>query len=307
MPSLTTAPTVLVAFVLGLICGFRLQSQGVDKVIPRSITILEKRPKPSEPRYAYCHKNTLRLVFTVMSSPDHNGVRKRSLIRGSWPLKKIYKNPPAVDIVVKFVVGTKDLPKQALLLLTMEQTAFADLVLLADHHDTYDQLTEKVRQTVLWADKNMQFDYLIKTDDDVVIRLDKFVSALRKLRCPKRLYWGRMKPGVPTSRTGKWKDMKWNFCQTYLPHASGTAYVLGRQVVQLLVRDSQHLSHFMSEDVSMGVWLSPYQLTRQKDWRFHMNPTCAKNAILAHQAGYGDDLHKLEQAVRAMLKTSTMC
>ena len=317
----TFRPTIL-ALVIGVVCGIcvwkpiswieenlRLTWTKAGNVSHggHAVTVIEMHIKtPVKFVPLNCRDNsTLHLVFTVMSSPDNYGATKRSLVRGSWPRKDIYKpSPPAVDITVKFVLGTKDLAKEQLHKLTAERDKFKDILLLPNHHDIYSQLTEKVRQTVQWADKNLQFDYLIKTDDDVVIRLDKMVDALRKMHCPARLFWGHPMHRVNVLKTGKWKETKWNTCLNYLPYYSGTGYVMGRQVVKLVLRYSEHLLHFTCEDVSMGFWLAPYKITRHDDSRFHLSRTCSRKAIQAHHHG---NVKTLKRALQAVLKKGKMC
>ena len=307
-------PAVMGAFVLGIFSGVCLRhppsswievttrTKSVETI--HGLVVFESSAEKIEGTSSLrCHR-VLRLAFTVMSSPDNNGSIKRALVRGSWPLKNIYKVPPLVEVTVLFVLGTKGLSKGQLHKLTAERSKFGDIVLLPNHHDTYNQLTEKVRQTIQWADKNLQFDYLIKTDDDVVIRLDKMVDALRKIGCPERLYWGHFMINITVDQTGKWKETNYNACSTYLPYVSGTGYVLGRQVVQLITKHSEHLRHFLSEDVSMGFWLAPYQMTRVPDRRFYLIPTCYNVAIQAHQQG---SIENLRHAILALLKRGKLC
>ena len=312
MSFLVPTRSAVLAFVLGVLSGVCLwvPNSSVESISSRSshqingIFVFEKWTLSKTAPLICCDCSTLRLAFTVMSTSDKRGARKRSLVRVSWPQRTVYKHPPAVQTIVKFVLGTKGLPKSQFRNLAKEQAKYGDLLLLPNHHDTYNQLTEKTRQTLQWAYKNIQFDYLIKTDDDVVIRLDKMVDALRHMRCPELLYWGHTMLNISVLKSGKWKETKWTACPTYLPYVSGTAYVLGRQVVRLVVRYSEHLSHFLCEDVSMGFWLAPYHLTRQIDWRFHLKPTCRDSAIQAHQDG---SIESLQSAIHALVKTGKIC
>ena len=303
--------TILGAFLLGIGCGVCLWKPILwienTAMVNTRIELNIRRPviferKPKGLASLNCRENsTLRLAFTVMSSPDANGARRRSLVRGSWMPKTAYKHPPAASITVKFVLGTKDLPKEQLHKLTAEHGRFGDFLLLPNLHDTYDQLAEKVRQAIQWADKNLQFDYLIKTDDDVLIRLDKMTDALRSMGCPERLFWGHFMTNIKMQQSGKWKETKYHACSVYLPYVSGAGYVLGRQVVQIVNKYSEHLTRFTCEDVSMGFWLAPYNITRRHDKRFHLRATCSDSAIQAHQGS------RLQRASVAVLRTGKIC
>ena len=239
-----------------------------------------------------------------MSVADVTGERKRSAIRRSWPLAKIYKKPPSVNVTVKFVIGTMKLSKDKLVRLGREQATFGDLLLLEDHLDTYHKLTEKVCKAVLWVDKHVVYDYLVKTDDDVVVRLDNMVERLRQMGFPERLYWGHMTSGSRVRRRGKWKEIKWHVCRTYLPYATGNGYVLGRLVVRLALKYVKNLSHFVSEDLTMGFWLIPYNIERKWSRDFPMKLSCSESVILTH---LGNNVRQLEKAASNLLKKGTVC
>ena len=307
MPLASLRSTIL-ALVLGVVCGWLWkpisrveETQAEDENISLAVFMLET---PVKPVPLNCRDRRLRLAFTVMSTSDNKGATKRSLVRGSWPRRDIYKPPPAVNVTLKFVLGTKNLPQDQIHKLKAELDEFKDILLLPNHNDTYYQLTEKVRQAVQWADKNLQFDYLIKTDDDVIIRLDKMVAALRKMGCPERLYWGRALYEIWVKKSGKWKEMKWNTCFKYLPYYSGAAYVMARQVVRSVMKYSEHLSCFTCEDVSMAFWVSPYNITRHDDSRFYGQRTCSNKAIQSH---YGDELQNFKRALHAMKTKGRLC
>ena len=111
----------------------------------------------------------------------------RLLSRKLW---SSYKIPPSFQVSVKFIIGTKRLLNHQISDLKNEQTNYRDLVLLDNHEDTYFQLTRKVKLALQWSVKNEPFDYLVKTDDDVIILLNNIVDALRKIDCPDNLYLG---------------------------------------------------------------------------------------------------------------------
>lgn len=57
-------------------------------------------------------------------------------------------------------------------------------------------------------------------------------------------------------------------CDTYLPYALGGGYVLGRPLVAHVVAAAPLLAAYTSEDVSVGAWLAPLNVTRRHDVRF---------------------------------------
>ena len=329
---------LLLAFLLGMICGtFYLSTQDTQirsepvwlATSPRpsttspgsSTTLPGPTTLPSEPTtssgpvwykrlpvntsFLDCSANKfLRLMFVVMSTPNDIGARKRSVVRESWPLTTIYKPPSAVHVILTFVLGTSGLPKQRLLELDKENASFGDLLMLKNHRDTYKTLTKKVQLGMQWADRNADFDYLIKTDDDVVVLLDKMEYALRHMGCPQRLYWGGILRNIFVQSEGKWKETNWTICEKYLPYATGNGYVLGRQLVRALMKYGDHLRLYANEDVTVGAWLAPYNHTTESLGYFSLVPTCSTDAILVHQEG---SILKLERAAKKLISTGKLC
>jgi hypothetical protein len=57
-------------------------------------------------------------------------------------------------------------------------------------------------------------------------------------------------------------------CDLYLPYATGGGYLLGTQLVTYLAENAQLVDRFFNEDVSVGAWLAPLNVTRVHDTRF---------------------------------------
>lgn len=241
----------------------------------------------------------IRLLFVVMSTPNHNGVLLRELAR-----KSFYKDL-AGEITVKFVLGTMGLEENIISDLAKEQGKFGDLIMFNNHKETYNELPKKVQYVIQWANKYAQFDYLIKTDDDVVVLVDSMLNALKDLGCPKDLYWGCcfFRKEV-VYKKGKWVDPTWYFCETYLPYCGGLGYVIGRQVVQAIAKYGNNYKHTRLEDATLGLWISPYRLTRKNDdKRFALEPSCSNDTILSHQS----ILNNFKKTTENLIKTGSMC
>ena len=241
----------------------------------------------------------IRLLFVVMSTPNHNGVLSRELAR-----KSIYKDLPD-EITVKFVVGTLGLNENILSNLVKEQAKFGDLVMLKDHKESYNELPKKVQYVMQWADRYAQFDYLVKADNDAVVLVDNMLNGLKDLGCPRDLYWGccLFRNGV-VYENGYWKDPTWYFCESYLPYCAGPGYVIGRQVVQAIARYGNNYKHSRLEDATLGLWISPYRLTRKSDRkRFTLNPSCSNLTILAHQRFLQD----FKKTTENLINKGSMC
>ena len=228
-----------------------------------------------------CPKAPLRLVILVLSTPG--GSLRRNAIRGTW----LHDSPRGkLKVTVRFLIGARDLSKEQVGNLTAEEEMFHDILFLPRHKEAYSNLTAKVLLGIVWADQNLEFDYLVKADDDSYIRIAKLELALRALHCPPRLYWGYFMGHAIPETSGRWRERHWTICPHYLPYAMGGGYVLSRSLVRLLGRLQHRLKLYSNEDVSLGSWLAPFHVTRHHDLRFNtegQSHGCNNHYIISHK------------------------
>lgn len=231
---------------------------------------------------SHCSIRRLRLLVLILSAPK--GTIRRNAIRGTW-LHDYSEG--SLTVTSRFLVGTLGISGEELAGgLEKENANFKDLLLLPSLLDSYSNLTAKVLLGMQWAAENVQFDYVLKTDDDSYVRLERLMRVLEAMRCPENLFWGYfMGYGFPVS-TGKWKEKEWFLCPHYLPYAMGGGYVLSQSTVSLLLRFSHRLKMYSNEDVSMATWLAPYRLLRKHDLRFDVESVprgCNNNHLISHK------------------------
>lgn len=228
-----------------------------------------------------CSEGPLRLVILILSTPS--GSLRRNAIRGTW----MHDSPAdLVQLTLKFIVGTKDLPPEELDQLSSELEMFQDILFLPHHKEAYKNLTAKVLSSLVWADRHLDFDFLVKADDDSYVRIPALELALRGMKCPHDLYWGYFIGHAMPETSGRWAEKRWTICPHYLPYAMGGGYVLGRHVVHIIGRFHRHFKLYSNEDVSLGSWLAPFRVTYHHDLRFNTEGTshgCNNNYIISHK------------------------
>ena len=242
-------------------------------------TVSSPQEAASEP--SGCPERPLRLVILILSTPG--GSLRRNAIRGTW-----MNDCPAnlVELTLRFVVGTRDLAPEQLEPLLGEADMFHDLLFLSNHKEAYSNLTAKVLASLVWADRNLQFDFLVKADDDSYVRIPFLEAALRELGCPSDLYWGYFMGHAVPETAGRWVERHWTVCPHYLPYAMGGGYVLTKHVVHLIWRFHRHFRLYSNEDVSLGSWLAPFHVTYQHDLRFNTEAAshgCNNHYIISHK------------------------
>lgn len=203
-----------------------------------------------------------------------------------------------------FAIGTQGLTPAESVAIRKENEVHKDLLLIADLTDTYANLTKKVIRSVEALDNMSSFKYLLKVDDDTYVKLDLLLAELRRydrsltkqfysFQTPRpELYWGYFHGRAQIKSRGQWKESAFNLCDRYIPYALGGGYVISRKLVGLLAVNSHLLSTFNSEDISMGLWLSPFRhIYRKHDVRFdtsYMPRKCKDHHIVLHKRTIAD-------------------
>ena len=240
------------------------------------------------------------ILFVVLSTNTKEGRDSRDTIRKTWGQDCHNRTPP---ILVKFSIGTLGLPPSVMNDLAAEDQVHGDLLLLGNLHDTYSNLTRKVLYSFLWADRHINFSYLLKTDHDSFVFVDHLYNAVYRFYQDgvKKLYWGYFNRNakVITNRKSKWAEPNWFLCEHYLPYAFGGGYVISADLIHKIAITSDYLQLYNSEDISVSVWLSTYQIQRRADKRFHTarlsNHNCAAQACLLLTSVTLQEMHKLHQ------------
>ena len=189
------------------------------------------------------------LFIMILTAP--NGKERRDAMRKTWlsNLETLHSS-----VVPRFVIGIKELSLEDMKNVEEENTRHHDIIFLPELKDAYKDLPSKVLQALKWIDQHANFSYLLKVDDDSFVRLNVILNELQSTYSMKRLYWGFFRGDAHVKFTGPWAEKNWNLCDRYLPYAQGGGYVLSRDLVNFIARNSDFLQKFNSEDVSVGKW-----------------------------------------------------
>ncbi len=192
----------------------------------------------------------------------------RVTIRETW--LKDFKEDPRV--MARFVIGTGNQSQDTVVKLVKEQSEYGDILLLDQLVEAYTNMTRKLLYGIQWMDQHGSCEYLLKCDDDVMVHLGRILDELASRTSTKGLYWGHMEYKAEVLTTGKWADSSWDLCKHYLPYAYGGGYILSGDLVHTIASQASALKLYANSDVSMGVWLSPYDIEQKHDRRFESFP-----------------------------------
>ena len=227
------------------------------------------------------------LLFVLVLS-SVSGLERRNVARETWIQGyEMAKH----TVMVKFAIGTQSLLPEEVKSLRSEQDKYGDLLFLSDLQEDYANLTIKVLYSFTKIIQDYKFSYLLKCDDDSYILLDTFVTELAARNSTRSFYWGFFDGRAHIKIKGKWREKDWFLCDRYLPYALGGGYVLSQDLVQRIATSADGLELYNSEDVSVGVWLSPYKAERKHDVRFNtefVSRGCRNIYIVSHKQSPGD-------------------
>lgn len=249
-----------------------------------------------------CPNRPLHIVILVLASPQ--GSLRRNAIRGSWMHSF---NTRSIKVTSKFLLGTSGLADTKVAGLQKERKQYGDMLLFDSLKDSYLNLSLKVVHGLNWVERELpHFDFVIKTDDDSFIQVEKVAKAFIKLGCPEFLYWGYFNGHGFPEPSGKWAEKHWHSCPHYLPYAMGGGYMLTQQVVKLLVRLSDRLLLYNNEDVTVGSWLAPFELARVHDMRLNVEGLthgCNNEYIITHK----DTARNMFDKFKNLHQNGTLC
>ena len=221
-------------------------------------------------------------LFAMILSTG-TGKSRRNAIRHTWMKDSLSLAP---KVTVKFIIGTLTLTTQQLQLLEAEQKDFNDLILLNNLKDSFTNLTRKVLWSFVHIDKSYSFKYLFKGDDDTFVQLVTLVGELSQRKSHTRYYWGFFDGRSRPKRQGKYIETDWFVCDLYVPYALGGGYILSHDLVSRITVNADGLKLYNAEDISVGLWLSGFEMERRHDVRFdteYKSRGCQNVYLVSHK------------------------
>ena len=225
------------------------------------------------------------LVVIVLSGVNQR--KRRDSLRSTW----MSKVRLARSVKFVFCIGTRGLSDSDSSSLHHESNQYLDMLLLPDLKESYYNLTRKLLHSLVWADNNIEFNYLMKCDDDTFVWLEPLVEELSKHGTSNSLYWGFFDGRATAKRKGKWVEQDWFLCDKYLPYALGGGYIMSADLVHRIAVNADGLQLYNAEDVSMGVWLSSFRAVRRHDVRFNtefVSRGCNNQYLVSHKQSIQD-------------------
>ena len=160
-----------------------------------------------------------------------------------------------------------------------ESKQFKD-VLELDIPDTFYKLPHRVMAGLQWAYQRSKFKYLLKTDDDVFIHVDRVITKLEDEKWAQEDYIGRMLYKSEVMRWGKYAVTKEEWPEeTFHPFCSGGGFFLSNSIIGKMIPHYDWVKPFKLDDVYIGLLVKlaggyPFNVAKHI---FMTNGHCAYN------------------------------
>lgn len=116
----------------------------------------------------------------------------------------------------------------------------------------------KLKAAYAWVLGNTNADWVVKADDDTVVRVSSIGKFLSQYSPTNPTVVGRIIYGPPVHKQGKWADMDYS-----------CGHVVSRPIVEYVVENIDKLHEYQGEDTSLGIWLDQSPIKQNVVGRTH--------------------------------------
>jgi hypothetical protein len=137
------------------------------------------------------------------------------------------------------------------------------------HEETYENIGYKTIDSFKHVLENYNFDYLFRTNSSSYLCIDRLLESIKS--APRERYYAGW-PGryrVPRAERRQYpliiRRLLYVFDKLsppFIPFASGSGYILSRDLVQLVVNKQHKWDHSYIDDVALGLFLYPFKIKR---------------------------------------------
>lgn len=199
---------------------------------------------------------------------------KRNVFRGSWmPRGEALRKLEERGVVIRFVIGRSANRGDSLdRNIDKENRSTKDFFILEGHEEAQEELAKKAKYFFSTAVQNWNAEFYVKVDDNIDLDLEVLIGLLEHRRGQNSSYIGCMKSGDVVAEEGKpWYEPEWwkfGDEKSYFRHASGSLFILSKNLAQYIYVNSASLKTYAHDDISVGSWMMGVQATYIDDNRF---------------------------------------
>ena len=231
-----------------------------------------------------------KLLIMVTSAPE--SITRRNNIRGTWA-SKWHRISYLPKWKTMFQIGQS--PRGSIRRKVENEFLEYNDIILGNFTDTFYNLPIKVMMAFEWAFHFCHFEYLLKSDDDVIIKVPHVYEFLYRddINTKKRLYAGNVHYKSPRHLDpawGKYQVTVEDYADEFYPNfTSGGGMIFSREVIGEMI-EAHNTSHwFKLDDVYIGILAEKIGVIPTHDRGFNLfqqreDCTCGQYDIVRHGA-----------------------
>ena len=225
-----------------------LQKESFGPATKLPFSVAEKDTLPHRTYLISRARCTQKLFLLILVATAPGNIARRNVIRKTWA------SDPSMNIRWKtvFLVGqAKDSTQEEHL--EAERFMYNDVIRGAQR-ETYQNLTLKTQMGLEWAAKYCDFQFVMKTDDDVFVNPYRLMDTLGSPdTLNTKLYLGFVRRNAKPHREGKYAVSLEEYNKTRYPDfCGGVGYVISADLVLKMVRLFDAKKPLKLEDVYIG-------------------------------------------------------
>ncbi|KAL3879468.1 hypothetical protein ACJMK2_031765 [Sinanodonta woodiana] len=226
------------------------------------------------------HSSTVGDLGGIITVQKHrNPIKERKLFLPSFTMSLLEKEQLSTYVKKQTSLSQEWILKEKKITedLQRETEMFGD-ILFVNVTDVYRNLPTKLlyfHQIIL---SSIRADYVLKTDDDCFIDLEKIYSILQgnKEIQNSKLWWGSFRDYWYVEHYGKWAEREY-YSSVYPRFACGSGNIVSHDLHHWIAQNSQHLKTYQGEDISLGIWLAAIGPTFLHDTLWKCDRSCEPN------------------------------
>ncbi|EYB84941.1 hypothetical protein Y032_0307g2038 [Ancylostoma ceylanicum] len=223
-------------------CHF--QEKASRTIMPYNFTML-----PNLERCRGSGKKLPVIVTTVLSVAKEYGTRQS--IRRSWASRRHSRSIKNGLVVVFFILSATNSDNE-LLAVQREQKLYGDII-MSDLVESYDNLVHKVHACMsFFTNYCREASFLMKADDDVAIHFDRLLDSFQvNSDSEEKLFCSILNNTEPIRvLNDKWyvSESRWPL-KFYPNYCNGPFYIIGREAVKRISKQSLRFPVFTMEDI----------------------------------------------------------
>ncbi|KAF7728199.1 hypothetical protein EC973_006593 [Apophysomyces ossiformis] len=246
------------------------------------------------------------VVVLILSSWSSQAFERRQILRDS-SLKLLSSGSEKISITYRFIIGQAPTAQIQMTMgpqLVQESAGYHD-ILVVPASDAPEHKSHKLFEALQWS-KDIKYDYVVKTDDDVFVRWDTLASEIASLG-PKPYYWkGLTYRNMPTDSKHADKSMSSDYGLSILPpFTSGTLYTVSRDVADLIITSKVPRRFVAAEDHNLAVWLFGFDVQPIHDARIQDRDVCEEDQIA--KRFQPSDVHHMKRMYANIVSGRSQC